>query len=166
MNTGVKARRGTPLSSATRATKIAQSSRNVAILNVASQIQANNLVKFTQHTKFLGNGLAVIDFTTRVGNISNEYRSGGEWERELFIESSSFAASASASAGAGMLAVNVGTVALGFLMVATPVGWVGLIVGGIVVAGAAATASITMNNIVKDRSGGLYDEIMKWTSSL
>ncbi len=162
INAGVKARRGTPLSSATRATNIASSSRNVAKLNVTSQVQASNLVKLTQHAKFLGNGLAVIDFTSRVGSIHTSYKADGEWERELFIESSSFAA----SAGAGMLAVNIGAAALGLLMVATPVGWVGLIVGGVAVAGVAATASITMNSVVKKNSGGLYDEIMKRISSL
>lgn len=91
-----------------------------------------------------------------MGNIRNEYSSGGEWERELFIESSSFAA----SAGAGILAVNVGTAALGLLMVATPVGWVGLIIGGIAVAGAAATTSIVVNNAIKENSGSWYDSIM------
>jgi hypothetical protein len=162
INSGVKTRKGTPLTSATRATNIARSSRNVTKLNVTSQAQAHNLVKFTQHAKFLGNGLAVIDFTSRVGNIHNEYKADGEWERELFIESSSFAL----SAGAGILAVNAGTAALGLLMVATPIGWVGLIIGGVAVAGTAAAASITTNNIVKSKSGGLYDQIMRGLSSL
>ena len=159
INAGVRAQRGTPLSSATRATNIAGSSRNIAKLNVSSQVQAHNLVKFTQHAKFLGNGLAVIDFTSRVGSIRNEYKGGGEWERELFIESSSFAASAIA----GSIAVKAG---LGLLMVATPVGWVGLIVGGVAVAGTAAAVSIGMNNVVKNNSGGVYDSIMKWVSGL
>lgn len=153
INAGIRARRGTPLSNATRATNIARSSRNVAKLNVTSQIQAHNLVKFTQHAKFLGNGLAVIDFTSRVGNIRNEYQAGGDWERELFIESSSFAVSAIA----GSLAVKAG---LGLLMVATPVGWVGLIVGGVAVAGAAAATSMATNYAVKKDAGGLYDSIM------
>jgi hypothetical protein len=48
-----------------------------------------------------------------------------------------------------------------FLMVATPVGWVGLIVGGVAVAGTAAAASIGMNNAVKNNSGSWYDSIMK-----
>lgn len=157
VNAGIKARRGTPLSSATRATNIARSSRNVAKLDVTSQIQAKNLVKFTQHAKFLGNGLAVIDFTSRVGNIRNEYKAGGEWERELFIESSSFAASAIA----GTAAVNVGGAALGLLVVATPFGWAGLIIGGIAVAGVAAATSISVNNLVKENSGSWYDSIMK-----
>lgn len=162
INAGVRARSGTPLSSATRATNIAQSSRNVAKLNVTSQIQAHNLVKFTQHAKFLGNGLAVIDFASRVGNIHNEYKAGGEWERELFIESSSFAVSALT----GTAVVNVGAAALGLLVVATPIGWVGLIVGGVAVAGTAAAASIGMNNVVKNNSGGVYDSIMKWISGV
>lgn len=157
INAGVKARRGTPLTSATRATNIARSSRNVAKLDVVSQVQVHNLVKFTQHAKFLGNGLAIIDFTSRVGNIHNEYKSGGEWERELFIESSSFVASALT----GTAVVNAGAAALGFLLIATPVGWVGLIVGGIAIAGTAATASIAMNSAVKNNSGGWYDSIMK-----
>jgi hypothetical protein len=154
INAGIKARRGTPLSSATRATNIARSSRNIAKLDVTSQAQAHNLVKFTQHAKFLGNGLAVIDFTSRVGSIHNEYKAGGEWERELFVESSSFAF----SAVAGSLAVKAG---LGLLMVATPVGWVGLIVGGVAVAGTAAAVSMGVNGLVKENSGSWYDSIMK-----
>lgn len=157
INVGVKARRGTPLSSSIRATNIARSSRSVAKLNVTSQIQAHNLVKFAQHAKFLGNGLAVIDFTSRVGNIHNEYKAGGEWERELFIESSSFAL----SAGIGIAAVNVGTAALGIVIAATPVGWVGLIVGGVAIAGTAAAASMGVNSAVKENAGNWYDSIMK-----
>lgn len=46
-------------------------------------------------------------------------------------------------------------------MMATPVGWVGLVVGGAIVVGVAATASIGMNNYVKNSSGSMYDNIMK-----
>lgn len=153
-----KSSRGTPLSSPTRATNIARSSRNVAKLNITSQIQTSNLVKFSQHAKLLGNGLAVIDFSSRVGNIHNSYKAGQNWEREMFIESSSFALSAST----GIAAVNAGTAALGFLMVATPIGWVGLIVGGIVVVGASAGASMWVNDFAKEDAGNWYDSIMGW----
>lgn len=151
-----KARRGTALTSSRRATDIARSSRNVAKLNVTSQVQASNLVKFSQYTKFLGNGLAVIDFGSRIGNIHNSYKAGGNWEREMFIESSSFAASAIT----GTAVVNAGIAALSFMMVATPVGWVGLIIGGVAVVGAAATASYGMNSAMMDNSGDWYDSIM------
>jgi len=157
-----KARKGTPLSSITRATNIANSSRNVTKLNVSSQIQASNLVKFSKYTKLLGNGLAVIDFGSRVGNIHNSYEADGEWERDMFIESSSFAA----SAVTGVLAVKAGGAALTFLMVATPIGWVGLIIGGVAVAGVAAASSIVANNMTKDIGGSLYDVILNWINSL
>lgn len=152
----VNTRRGTPLSNPERATNIARSSRNVAKLNITSQVQANNLVKFTKYAKYLGNGLAVIDFGSRVGNIHNSYQAGGNWERDLFIESSSFVA----GAVTGTAIVNIGSAAIGFLVVATPIGWVGLVVGGVTVASVAAAASIGMNIAVKENSGGWYDSLM------
>lgn len=156
VNAGIKSNRGTPLTSATRATNIARSSRNTVKLNVTSQAQAHNLVKFTKHANYLGNGLALIDFTSRAASIRNEYKAGGNWERELFIESSSFALSASA----GIAAVNIGTAALTFVVAATPVGWVGLVVGGVIVAGTAAATSMGVNSAVKDNAGSWYDFIM------
>lgn len=151
----IKSKRGTPLTSAQRGTNIADSSRNVVKLNVTSQVQANDLVRFTQHARFLGSGLAVIDFSSRIGSIHTNYKAGANWERELFIESSSFAL----SAAAGSAVVKAG---LGLMLVATPVGWVGLIVGGVAVAGVAAAASLGMNSFVKNSAGSTYDRLMKW----
>jgi len=156
----VKSSRGTPMTNFKRGANIARSSRSVAKLDLINPVQADNIVKFTKYAKVLGNGLTVIDFGGRVGNIHNSYKAGTNWEREMFIESSSFALSAAAGVGV----VNAGGAALTFLMVATPVGWVGLIVGGLAVAGTAAVASISANNISKKMSGGFYDDIMKWIS--
>ncbi|WP_028470999.1 hypothetical protein [Neptunomonas japonica] len=156
----VKSSRGTPMTSFKRGTDIARSSRSIAKLDLVNPVQADNIVKLAKHAKFLGNGLAVIDFSSRVGNIHNSYQGGGNWEREMFIESTSFAASAATGIGV----VNAGGAALMFLMVATPVGWVGLIVGGLAIAGTAAVASIGANNYAKNNSGSLYDELMKWIS--
>ncbi|WP_164498066.1 hypothetical protein [Nitrincola tibetensis] len=150
-------RRGTPLTSSTRGTNIARSSRNVASLNLNSRIEADNLVRFTQYAKFLGNGLTVIDFTSRVGHIHNSYEAGGEWERDLFIESSSFAASAVVGSGVA----KAGVLGIGFLMVATPVGWVGLVVGGAAVASTAAAASLGTNYWVKNNAGHWYDSLLR-----
>ena len=49
-------------------------------------------------------------------------------------------------ATAGTIAANIGGVALTFLIVATPMGWVGLIIGGVVVAGVAAAIAIGVNS--------------------
>ncbi|CAG19831.1 hypothetical protein [Photobacterium profundum] len=155
----VKSNRGTPLANFDRGANIARSSRNIAKLDVITPVQANNIVKFTKHAKFLGNGLAVIDFGSRVGNIHNSYKAGGNWEREMFIESSSFAASAMA----GTLVVDTG---LALLVFATPAGWMGLVVGGLAIAGTAAVASIITNNYIKNNSGDAYDIITKELSRL
>lgn len=99
----------------------------------------------------------MIDFGSRIGNIQNSYEAGSNWERELFIESSSFALSATA----GIVAANAATAMLGFFVVATPVGWVGLIIGGVAVAGFAAATSIGVNSITKEKSGLAYDQLME-----
>ncbi len=76
----------------------------------------------------------------------------------MFIESSRFAESAIA----GGVTVNIGAAALTLLMVATPIGWVGLIIGSAVVAEVTAGVSMTTNNAVKNNSGGVYDAIMNF----
>jgi hypothetical protein len=154
-----KARRGTPLTNVDRAMNIAGSSRTVARLHVADQVQASNLVKFSQHSKFLGNGLALIDVGSRAGNVHTSYKAGGKWERELFIESSSFVTSTLA----GTLTATGG---MGLVMMLTPAGWVGLVVGGLAVAGVAAGASMVANTAIKDNAGNFYDGIMAGVLSL
>jgi len=84
-----------------------------------------------------------------------------DWERELFIESSSFGLGAIA----GSAVTYGGGALLTFLVVATPIGWVGLIVTGVAIAGTAATASVVTNNLVKEDAGGAYDWIMNWVDS-
>ncbi len=159
VSAGIKAsQKGTPLTNINRGMNIARSSRTAVKLDITSQVQASQLRRFGMSAKLLGNGLAVIDFASRAGNIHNSYTAGENWERELFIESMSFATSATA----GVVTLNAGTAALGFLMVATPIGWVGLIVGGIAVAGVAAGASIWTNNQLKNNSGNWYDSLMDW----
>ncbi|MCA0901993.1 hypothetical protein [Microbulbifer agarilyticus] len=152
----ISARRGIPLTNPERGINIARSSRNAAKLHFANEIEAHKLVRFSQYTKLLGNGLAVIDFGTRVGNVRNSYRTGGHWERDLFIESSSF----TASAITGIATAKAGAAALGLLMVATPVGWVGLLIGGIAVVAVSAGSSIAMNSLVQESGGSWYDLIM------
>ncbi|MCF6237083.1 MAG: hypothetical protein L3J70_12045 [Gammaproteobacteria bacterium] len=148
-------RRGSALHNHTRAMNIARSSRSIEKLELVSQVQAGKLARFSQYGKVLGTGLVAIDFASRIGNVQNAYKAEGDWERELFIESSSF----TLSALAGTITVGVGAKALVFVTVATPVGWVGLIV-------VAAGVSMGANYIAKEKSGSTYDSIMKWISTL
>ena len=69
--------------------------------------------------------------------------------------------SSAASASAGSVVLDSGMAALGFLVMATPIGWVGLIVGGAVVIGAAAATGYETNKYLKENGGSVYDRIMK-----
>ncbi len=156
VNSLSRARKGTPLSSNSRALNIARSSRTATKLHVTNTIQASNLIKFGKYANTVGNGLVLLDVGSRVGNIHNAYKADGNWERELFIESSSFAASATM----GIVTAKAGVAALSFLMVATPVGWVGLIVAGTAIAATSAGTSMIINEKIKKKSGSWYDYIM------
>jgi len=154
MTAGVQraSRKGTPLRNRTRALNIARSSRSIKKLELVSTLQAGKLARFSKYGKALGTGVVAIDFASRIGNVQITYKADGNWERELFVESSSF----TLSALAGTATAKAG---VAFFVVATPVGWVGLIV-------LAAAASMGINHIVKEESGGVYDSIMEWISAL
>ena len=157
----IKSRRGTALSNLERGKNIVRSSRNVTKLDVTSQTQASELAQFAKYTKFLGNGLAVIDFTSRIGNIQNTHRAGGNWHKQLFIESSGFAA----STAIGTSILKAGSYGLSLLMVSTPIGWAGLVIGGALVVGATVGASMTVNSVITNDAGGIYDSLMHWITS-
>ncbi len=62
-----------------------------------------------------------------------------------------------------LVAANAGSGVLAFFMVATPAGWVGIVVGGLVI-GVAAATSIGMNKISKRNAGPWYDNLMSLLS--
>lgn len=142
--------RGTPLNSLQRGLNIARDSRNITRLNLGSSLETSQLLRFTGYATALGNGVAIIDLASRIGNVRQSYASGGNWEREMFIES----ASLGASAGVGYMAGIAGAAALGFLVALTPLGWIGLIV---VIAG-VGYASYKTNEIVKRNAGTWFDK--------
>jgi len=146
------ARKGIPLTNITRAKNIARSSRSIEKLQLTSITQAGAVARFSRYGKVLGTGLVAIDFASRIGNVQNTYKADGNWEKELFIESSSFAL----STWAGGAVVGAGVT---FLVIATPVGWVGLIV-------TAAAVSMGTNSIIKNNAGDVYDSIMGWFNFL
>jgi len=157
MTQKIRARRGIPLTNEERGLNIARSSRNITKLELANQVEASRVLKLAKATKIVGNGLAVVDFGMRASNVYDSYKEGKNWERDLFIESSSFAVSATT----GTIVLESGMAALGFLVVATPIGWIGLIIGGALVIGSAAVAGYEVNKITKENSGGIYDKIMR-----
>ena len=108
--------------------------------------------QFSKYGKALGNGLIVVDVASRVGNVQKAYKTDVDWERELAIESSGFAASA-------LVGATIAKAGVAFFMVVTPAGWVGLIV-------VAVAASMGISYLVKEEGSGWYDDIMDWVGSL
>ena len=72
----------------------------------------------------------------------------------MFRESLSFAA----GAVAGSLIIKGG---MALMAVATPVGWVGLLFAGAIVAG-GVVASVTTNNALQKYADTIYDDILAW----
>jgi hypothetical protein len=155
------ARKDTPLTSVKRGLNIARDSRDDAKLYITDDYEVTKLLHFFRYARYLGNGIAVIDFGSSIGSIRNTYKAGGNWERDMFIESSSFVASAVAADAASYAAAE----ALGLVLMATPVGWVGLVVGGIAVLGATAFA-VGVGNLTRHNAGAWYDKIMAEIDSL
>ncbi len=155
-STAAWGRQRNPLTNFDRANHIARSSRTTVKLHVADHSQALQLVRFGTYAKVLGNGITAIDFGSRIGEIQNEYKAGGDWNKTMFVESLSFAA----STYIGSVTASAGVSALVFLVAATPVGWVGLIVAGAVVAATAVGATAVTNDVLRSNSGDWYDAIM------
>ena len=158
-----RARKGAPLTNVTRATNIARSGRNAAKLHVANQAQAHQLVNMSKKVGYLGNGLVLFDLHQRIARITSSYQDDQDWEREMFVESLSLGG----STVVGAASAAIGASAFTFVMVATPVGWVGLIVGGVVVTGAVvgtASTTILTDTIIKEHAYGWYDDLMAWMS--
>jgi uncharacterized membrane protein len=77
----------------------------------------------------------------------------------MFVQSSSFLAATGASIGA----VKGGLI---LLTAFTPVGLVGLIVGGASIAAGAAGAAVAASQVIEEYSGSWYDGIMEWLAAL
>jgi hypothetical protein len=166
VTSGIRRSRALTLTRPRRALEVARHSRRIAKLRVFDEVQATRLVRLSKYGKYLGNGLVVIDFGSRVNHIHDSYKAGENWYREMFVESTSFALSVSA----GSFVADAGTYfagqalageALACLIGATPAGWV-LVIVGLGVAAAAAGTSIYLDKKIKENSGSWYDAIMKW----
>lgn len=140
-----------------RLAELVRHTRKVTRLDIASRVESGQLARLGRAAKYLGNGLTALDFGSRAQDIRDEYLAGGDWTRKLFIESSSFAA----SAGVGLGVVAAGNWLLGALLVATPAGWV-LIVGGLGIATAAATTSLLSDRHARELADSTYERILAW----
>ncbi|CCN35956.1 conserved hypothetical protein [Vibrio nigripulchritudo SO65] len=122
------------LNNSTRGVNLAKSNRNINKLNVTSQVQADNLVKMTKYAKVLGNGLAMIDFTSRGAGIYNTYKAGGNWTKEMAVQGAGFAVG-------GLTGIAMVKGALYLVPLITPFGLIALVATGVAVVAATAYTS-------------------------
>jgi hypothetical protein len=137
--------------------KDSRSERSIAKLQVTNQAQVNSLARFGSHAKFLTNNLAAIDFTSRSAGIITTAKNEGNWHKEMFIESSGYAA----AGGMGILTSRVGfgiVRTLPMVAALTPMGLVILVGVGLTVAGISILTDIGS----KELAESYYDSIMKW----
>ena len=132
-------------------------SRKLSRLDVASQAQASKLVELGRHAKYGNRGLLAIDLGRRGLNVHATHEDGGDWHRQAFVESAGFSAGAWS---AGVLAGSAAA-ALNLFVVATPVGWVLLVVAGLAAAGVVMAGSASASNIAEFAAGLLYDTARK-----
>ncbi len=118
--------------------------RGVAHLEVRSVLEASRLSRMARHAAVLGRGLVAFDFVRRGAQVHAEYEAGGDWQRTMVGEAAGFGAGLGASA----LAVSLGTRALGMMVLAVPGGWV-LVLGGLAVVAASATAGMVFDHYLK-----------------
>ena len=143
-----------------RLAELVRHTRKVVRLDMASRVESSKLARLGSAAKYLGNGLTALAFGSRAQDIHAEYLAGGDWTRKLFIESSSFAA----SAWVGMVMADVGATALGAVVVATPAGW------ALIVAGLAAAAAVTSATALTDAGAhtaldAIYDSVTHFMST-
>jgi hypothetical protein len=116
--------RGGPLTSAERGITLATRRHAGRRLYVGDSAQATKLARLANATRYVGNGLVVLDAGLRVQKVHGMYQSGGDWQRQAVMEVTGFGAGGAAGllVGKGVVA---GMTALGLAV--TPVGWVVMI---------------------------------------
>jgi len=124
--------RGTALSNAERGITLAERNRGRGI-HVADMHEGQKVSRFAQALRYSGRGIVVLDVGFRGQRVRSEYKNGGEWERELAVQTGGLVG----SVGGGSLGANVALTAGRLALAATPMGWA-VVIGSSIAIGAVA----------------------------
>lgn len=141
--------RGGPLTSSARGIRLASRAR-ARRLYVADQGKAVQIAGLARAINHVGNSMIVLDAGIRAHGIYRTYQSGGNWQREAAVEATGFGIGGAIGIGVGQLTVAALTMGL----VATPVGWVAIVVIG---AAAGFGAAYIGNEVGKRAAGMIWD---------
>lgn len=113
--------KGNALSNAQRGLTLAERSDTQRI-QVSNGYDQHRMGLLARGTRAAGPGFILLDAGIRYNLVRNEYRHGGDWQREAFVQSAGFGGATAAGIGVGM-AAKAGLAAAQISLMATPVGW-------------------------------------------
>jgi len=139
--------KGSALSNVDRGITLAERHRGRGI-HIANMTEARQVSKLANGLRYAGRGAIVVDVGFRINTVRNTYVDGGEWKRELAVQTGGLTGSISTGALVGRAAFLASRIAL----MATPLGW-GILIASTVVAGAvlAYQADNKMQGLVGSR---------------
>lgn len=152
----LRPRQRTLMSDRRQMPEIVGRTRKAARLDVASYIEAGELVTLARSTRRIGPWLVAIDLGIRADDVFDDYNAGRDWQRAALTEVSG----AVAGAGAGALLTGAAAQALSAIAVLTPAGWA-LIFGGVVLAGVIVGGSTAADRAANHAVGSVYDMFAK-----
>lgn len=121
---------------------VRMSKRRIYISDLAD---AAHLVKIAKTARMMGRGLWAFSAVAGADQVYHTYQRGGDWEKQAVGIGTELAVT-------GAVADAIADVTVGFLLAATPVGWVALAATAI----AAGLVSIGVGKFVEDKAEELY----------
>ncbi|SEA86725.1 hypothetical protein [Alkalimonas amylolytica] len=134
-----------------RALNQARSGRSDQAIRLQEHTNLQRMHQFLRTANQVGRGMLVLDAGIRVSDVRQVQQDGGDWHRSLAQQMTGFGLGGAAAMSLGGLAVQALTV----MLMATPYGWVYVIVGGVVV---GLTAGYLADAWGKWAAGTLYDQ--------
>jgi hypothetical protein len=131
-----------------------RNSPKITRLELRSLEQAASVSRFARVARWLGPGALAVDIAERIAHVRTVYDAGGDWHREVFVETGGFVTS-SAIGGMGTrltIFLSGGTL----LITRSPALAVATAGAGVA---ATAHATDTADRLGKDAAGQFYDQI-------
>jgi len=122
--------RGTALSNAERGITLAERNRGRGI-HVADMHEGQKVSRFAQALRYSGRGIVALDVGFRGQRVRSEHQSGGDWEREMAVQTGGLLG----SVGGGFFGANTALTLGRLALAATPMGWA-VVIGSSVAVGA------------------------------
>lgn len=144
--------KGSALSNAERGITLAERHRGRGI-HIADMKEGQQVSKLVKGLRYAGHGAIIVDAGFRINTVRNSYINGGEWKRELAVQTGGFSANVVSGALTGRAAFLA---ASRIALMATPWGW-GILIASSVITG--AILAYQADQAMQQRIGDLWDHM-------